>query len=932
MFGQDTRFSRYVLNKSIQVNGYDTLHPYYIVTWRESIPASQDNIVRQLDSRTAIVHIDNLQSLLQYQQHAQLYPANDSWKYSPAAEIVSSKSKNNYEDFIVSTGSASILPKIKQHRDILIISVDIPTGTLVLRTTWNMLKQHILPLTEVRFVDILQPPQTEIGIIGYNRSFHGITALDNLIPGADGHGLVVGVKEQKMESLDLDLFKRVSSSPIEASAITNHATVIASIIGGAGNSFYDGRGIAHHSRFFPSSFANLFPDDMAILNTAKVSVQNHSYGTIIQQFYGAEAVSYDVQTWENKNLLHVFSAGNQGTAAAGTGPYTGLPGFANLTGNFKMAKNVITVGAIDNKGNIPLESSSGPVYDGRIAPQLIALGPNGTSDAAAMVSGTIAVLQQVYADSNSGILPPASLVKALLYTYADDIHRSHIDYKTGYGQLNSYAAVKGLQQKNYDGGVITQSQQWTKTITVPASCAAIKITLSWTDTTSLPNNNKALIYDLDLDLTELNTGMIYKPWVLSSSPNIDSLNKLPVRKRDSLNTSEQVSIQLPAAGTYQVRITGHTIPASSISFHIAYRIDTLNTFSFISPQHTSDVNREENPELDIRWKTHVADTNTTGNLSVSFDAGVNWQPIHPNYKIYKNYYSWPVKDTNSRAVFRMQTSFGTFLSREIVIAKTTRLQVDFQCADSFRLSWNKHIYAGGYRLYTLTDSAYLKPVLMVADTFIVLNRSNYPSLVYAVQPELTNNLPASRSVAVDISLQGVQCFFRTFYYTLFDENRLELNLELSAPSYTDSITFEQVTPTGVLIRSYPAIKTNDGFLYTQLTDILPPGTSYWRVRIRLKSGAVVYTDIINVLTSGQSYVLFYPNPVRRGESLQYVLKQGVPVDSYLQLYDISGRLLLSQTELQGFINTQTFSSGIFIYKLLSRTGETLQTGKLAIIQ
>jgi hypothetical protein len=113
-----------------------------------------------------------------------------------------------------------------------------------------------------------------------------------------------------------------------------------------------------------------------------VSVQNHSYGTIIQQFYGAEAVSYDAYTWRNKNYVPVFSAGNKGLESASEGPYTNLNGYANLTGNFKMAKNVITVGAIDNKGDVAPESSAGPMYDGRIAPQLIALGPNGTSDAA----------------------------------------------------------------------------------------------------------------------------------------------------------------------------------------------------------------------------------------------------------------------------------------------------------------------------------------------------------------------------------------------------------------------------------------------------------------------------------------------------------------------------------------------------------------------
>jgi hypothetical protein len=183
------------------------------------------------------------------------------------------------------------------------------------------------------------------------------------------------VKEQTMDETDIDLHERVLPSSLAAPGITNHATVISSIIGGAGNSSYSGRGIAYGCRFFPSSFENLFADDSSILNSNKVTVQNHSYGTVIQQFYGAEAVSYDNLAWFDKHYIPVFSAGNQGSSFATEGKYANIPGYANLTGNFKMAKNVITVGAVDKESFLEDESSSGPIYDGRLAPQLVALGP-----------------------------------------------------------------------------------------------------------------------------------------------------------------------------------------------------------------------------------------------------------------------------------------------------------------------------------------------------------------------------------------------------------------------------------------------------------------------------------------------------------------------------------------------------------------------------
>lgn len=911
---------------------FSSTRPFYVCKWQDgqSIPGS---IIRQLDQHTAIIRVESQDQLSQYKTHYQVAPAKDEWKLSPGIAGIKNSHARSRNTFILTAHSIKALTDALQQfgRDVTVLYTDTRSQSMLIAAKTDFFVNKILPLPQVYFADTREEPRTETGIIGYNRGFHGISAVDYRIPGANGMNRVAGVKEQKMEATDLDLHKRVLNSTLSAPATEYHATVISSIIGGAGNSFYDGRGIAWGCTFFPSTFANLFTDDAAILNTNRVTVQNHSYGTVIQQFYGAEAVSYDAHTWANKNFLHIFSAGNSGNLAATTGTYANLPGFANLTGNFKTAKNILTIGAVTNKGQIPAESSSGPLYDGRMAPQLVALGPNGTSDAAAVVTGTIAVMQQVYADSNSQQLPPASLLKAILYNTADDIGRAGIDHKTGYGQLNSYEAIRALQRKDYDAGSVLQGQVWTRSLTVPPGTAALKITLSWTDSTAAVNNNKALGYDADLEVLETGTGTVYKPWVLSVFPHADSLIKLPVRRRDSLNTSEQVSIALPAPGNYLVRVTGTSIPAGPLPFHVAIRTDTLQTFQFTHPQHTSDVNREENATLDIRWRTFVADTNETGNLYISYNQGTSWQLLKAGHKIYTNLYQWPVRDTASAARLKMETAFGDFFSADFIIAPVTRPVVDFLCADSFRLSWNRHIFANGYRVYTLTDSPYLKRLFTVADSFVVLNRTAYPGLVYAVEPVLSNGIPAMRSIAQDITQQGVKCFYRTFYYTLQDQNRLDLVLELSIASYIDSVYFERVSAGGGLLQEAGAIKVSGpGLIYQQRVNEIPPGTSYWRVRIKLKSGAVVYTEIISVLSSGKQYLLFYPNPSGRDVPITYVLQQGVPAGSRLQLFDISGRLVRSYTEMPGSIKATTLPRGLYIYKLLTTDGQQLETGKLVI--
>jgi hypothetical protein len=912
-------------------HSYTSAVSYYAVKW-EKIPQSI-NIVRRLSEHTAIIKIDNESAYNVVSKVVRINAANNNWKFSPALEKKSKNSETVQHYILLGFSVDSLLYALKSRfRNLVIVRVDKASNSIVVQCSYKFILDKIISLNEIIFVDEYTSPKTEISIIGYNRSFHGINILDYSIPNANGKNIVVGIKENNVEVNDLDIYKRVVPSTLAVAKVEEHATVISSIIGGAGNSFYDGRGMANAAKFFSSTFSNLFADDAAILNTNKVTVQNHSYGTIPQQFYGAEALSYDVQAWQNKNILHVFSAGNKGLSFAPDGIYKNIPAYANITGNFKMAKNIITVGAVDIAGNVAAESSAGPIYDGRLAPQLVALGPNGTSDAAAIVSGTIAVMQQVYADSNSQILPTAALIKAVMYNTADDVYKTGIDYKTGYGLVNSYAAVSALQQKKYDVSIITQSQVWTKNIAVPANAAQLKITMTYTDSNATINNNKAIVNDVDIELQEISSGVIYKPWVLSTFANADSLAKLPIRKRDSLNTAEQISIALPNAGSYQIKVLGTNIVNASLPFCIAYNVDTLNTFSFINPQHASDVNRAENEMLTIKWKTFVADTNQLGNLFISYNNGTNWQLLKQSLKVYTNKYGWQIKDTNSTAVLKMETTFGTFLSKNFIISKVVRPNVDFVCADSFRLSWNKHVYASGYKIYSLIDSAFLKPILTVTDTFNVFMRLTYPSKVYAVEPILSNNLPAARSVAINIELQGVNCFYKTLNYNLLDGNKLDLILELSIKGYVDSIFFEKLSPSGQFLKTYGSAKViSNNLIYTQPVNELENGTTYFRAKLLLKNGNIVYTDIISVLTSGKKYIIFYPNPVSKTGTLNYVLQQGLSPNSRLQLFDITGHLLKNYATLPTTVNLFTLKAGVIIYKLYDINNKKLETGKLLIL-
>jgi hypothetical protein len=170
--------------------------------------------------------------------------------------------------------------------------------------------------------------------------------------------------------------------------------------------------------------------------------------------------AYDASMIINPTLLHVFSAGNSGTSADTTAgsPYENITGFANITGSFKMAKNILTVGSVDSFFAVPPLSSKGPAYDGRIKPEVVAYGNDGSSGAAAITSGTVLAVQSAYAQTHASALPKNALTKAIIINSADDINKPGPDYYSGYGNVNTYQAVKDILSGNFFSGSISDAE------------------------------------------------------------------------------------------------------------------------------------------------------------------------------------------------------------------------------------------------------------------------------------------------------------------------------------------------------------------------------------------------------------------------------------------------------------------------------------------
>lgn len=794
-------------------------------------------------------------------------------------------------------------------------------GLLVVAARGTTIDSFVVNQPFVRFVDVPRQPHEELAVSEFDNSLNTINLVHNQFPQLNGAGMVASVKENKPDTTDIDFRGRYLSTPLISSQIASHASYMCTIIAGGENSFYTGGGVAPAASLISSNFATLLPDGDNVYKQYGISVQNHSYGTGIENYYGADAAAYDASIVNTPGLLHVFSSGNSGNLVS-TGPYAGIANMANITGSFKMAKNIITVGATDSFDNVAFLSSRGPAYDGRIKPELIAFGQDGTSGASAHTSGSVLVLQQYYKEKHGGALPPSSLVKAVLINSADDRGTKGPDYQSGYGSLNAYKALQGLVNEQYYTGSVSQGGLQTFSLPVPANARQLKVTLCWMDPAAAANAPKALVNDLDLELVNNGNAQVWLPWVLSPAPVIDSLLLPAVRKKDTLNTVEQITLDNPAAGAYTIRVKGFAIPAGSQSFSIAWQTDTADKFQWQFPTAVDYVNSATGNLL--RWSSTFNTNN--GLLQYSLDKGLTWQTIESASNLASGNIYWNAPDTCTIALLRMTINGQAFTSDTFPISPVLPVQVGFNCPDSAMLFWNRIPGIDTYRVFRLGDK-YLEPVTTSTDTSLIIRQpGNF--LWYTVAPVIAPNHLGIKAYTLNYQTQGVDCYLKNFLADLDNGNTGLLLAEIGTTLNVKSLTFEKLTGTGYV--TLQTIQPVTALSFEMADKNLVDGVNTYRVKIELANGKTIYSSSQSIYYLLTTRYFIFPNPVKVTGYLS-VLSKDEPENTYLLLFNTLGQKVLQYrlTQTVETVPLQGLKGGIY-FVLIQKNGKKAYTGKVMV--
>lgn len=689
-------------------------------------------------------------------------------------------------------------------------------------------------------------------VIGYDFGLHGLQATALKFPNLTGAGLTVSIKEESFDTTDIDFRGRIVVTPALSAQFSDHATTMATLLGGAGNLVSSSRGVVPGVRLAASSYNRLLPDSLPELRRLGVSIQNHSYGVGIERFYGPEALAYDRQVAREPTLLHVFSSGNSGDELTANSP---LPTpYGTLTGEFKAAKNVLVVGGISGLGDIEPRSSAGPTADGRIRPELVAYGNNGTSESAALVSGVAALLQQTYR-AQTGQLPTAAWVRACLVASCQDLGAPGPDHRAGFGSLNAVGAVTLAQNRQYKTGIVSLNNPQSVTLTVPPGTARLSVALAWTDT---PTATGMLRQNLDLWLEAIDTGELIRPWTLPTAIHPDSVRQPARRGLDRVNNVEQVSLANPAPGRYRIWVDAASLPDGLQAFSVAYSLDSTMTW-FAPTAGAALVAGQSQP---LRWYW-TGNASQRGTLAVQIPGNATWQPVATNVRLSDQVVFWTPPSRNGPARLRFVTDTQTFLSDTFALVRPVAVRVLLNCPDRALVSWPRQPDVTAWQVYRL-GSQYLEPLRLVTDTVAFLTPADGPFV--AVRPIIAGQ-PRQAGYTIDYRRQGVGCYVTNWLARQLVSDTVRLDLTLSTAWNLRSLTLERATTSSVYTALQIALPAPGQTRYT-FTDRPPmAGATRYRIRLTTQAGETVLTDDALVYGVRGAAPVVFPNPVAAGELL-----------------------------------------------------------------
>jgi hypothetical protein len=681
-----------------------------------------------------------------------------AWGVAPAWSVKVQGTVDVWVNFLKTLSFDSVLNELKQ-KNFDILSTDLKDYRII---SLRVSLQRLNELASLSFIEYVQPaPHEDQPLNNVDRADARANFLNasTSVGGRNlkGEEIVVGIGDDANPSLHIDFTNRIINRTY-APSTNNHGKHVAGTASGGGilNELY--KGYAPKATLITQYFSGIWQNAASYVQDYGMVVTNNSYGAVTGDcsyngLYDLYSAILDQQAFDYPYLQHVFAAGNDGALICS--PYP--PGFKTVLGSYQSAKNVLSVGATDSAGGIANFSSKGPVKDGRMKPEISAMGQrvisatgnsyaynSGTSMASPGVTGGLTLLYQLYKQLNGGSNPKSGLMKAIVCNSSRDMGNVGPDFSYGFGWLDLQRAALAIENNRYFTSTIADGIQNTHPITVPANAAQLKVMLYWHDPPASLLSSQTLVNDLDLKV-QTPVAITVLPKILDTIPS--HVTNTSTEGPDHINNIEQVIINNPQAGSYTITINGTAVTQHSpLEYFIAYDIvpDSTKLGFPIGGESFSTTDSAL-----IQWDAFG--DGSTFKLEYSVDNGATWitiaDPIAGNQRQKK----WivpnittdkaKVKLTNNTTGATSTSNAFTILGLPVVTLAPT------QCEGYIRINWTAVPGVTDYEVFMLRGDDMQSMAVTTAATYTFSGLSKDSVYWVAVRARLNGN-PGRRSVAI----------------------------------------------------------------------------------------------------------------------------------------------------------------------------------------
>lgn len=379
---------------------------------------------------------------------------------------------------------------------------------------------------------------------------------------------------------------------MDATSLHNHAGHVTGTIVGNGTNNATAQGYAPRAVCLVHDWWDIDAERREAVHTWHHVADNHSYSDFNGDTHDWGEYNSGTQLVDitNRDLLlcQVQSAGNYQTGLGSASGSAGNKPFGNSNPTMSVPtynahRNGFIIAAAKDDEDLTSFSSCGPALDGRLVPQFCANGASltsslssgdaayaaydGTSMSGPSVCGSVVLLSQLWRREHNDQMFTPDVARAVLAQTCRDKYNTGPDYHFGFGIVDCKAAADLVLADKAGGGdrifrgTIRSGEVKEYSFSV-STTDPLHIVLSWLDIWASTSAAITLVNDLDLELEDP-SGTVYYPYAgvtaAATGSHSHTFTTAGPNRRDNI---ELVHVDNPAAGTWTLRVKGHSIPAN----------------------------------------------------------------------------------------------------------------------------------------------------------------------------------------------------------------------------------------------------------------------------------------------------------------------------------------------------------------------------------